>query len=411
MRLVPSSAHNARVRLRLLICPDKFKGSLSATEASEAIATGWRRIRPGDRLDLLPVSDGGDGFGEICAALMGAQRRILRTVDASGRPIQAPWWWCGRQRLALLESARIIGLALLPRGRFHPFELDTLGLGQALRVVVARGAACVVVGLGGSATNDGGFGMARALGWRFFDKCGHELNRWVDLWRLHEVRAPIEPLSVQSLAVAVDVSNPLLGARGATRIFGPQKGMRPSELALAERCLRQLARVMEARAHTRLASIPGSGAAGGLGFGFLAFTPARLIPGFAWMAGQARLETRLRAADLVITGEGSLDRSSLMGKGVGEIARLCARHDKPCWAFTGQFQPWLGWQKLFQRVEALIPGLTEAEAMMRAKKGLEGLAARAARSATELAQSLRGSACLLAGLARTGDKARGSGVH
>jgi glycerate kinase len=366
------------VGLRVLVCPDKFKGSLTAAEVCEAIARGWRRGRPEDVLELLPVSDGGDGFGDVARRLMGARSRSLRTVDAAGRPLRARWWWEERTRLGIVESAGIIGLALLPRGRFHPFEMDTTGLGRALGVVARRGARCVLIGLGGSATNDGGFGLARALGWRFLDARGGELTRWTELVRLVRVVPPPGRWPWRRVQAAVDVSNPLLGPRGATRVYGPQKGLRPEDFALAERCLRRLADVMEEWMGRSLACVPGAGAAGGLGFGLMAFAGAELISGFGWVARKAGLERKLRRADLVLTGEGALDRSSLMGKAVGEIARICRRQGKPCLAFAGRFQPWPRHHVWFERVYALVDAVSETTAMRRAAEVLERLATRAA---------------------------------
>lgn len=368
--------------LRVLICPDKFKGSLTAVEVCKALARGWLRARPRDVLDLLPVSDGGDGFGDVCRRLVGARTRSLQTVDAAGCPLRARWWWCRTRRLAILESAAVIGLALLPKGRFHPFELDTAGLGRALQKVAAQGARRILVGLGGSATNDAGFGLARVLGWRFLDSAGRELTRWTDLDRLACVERPVKGFPWRALQVAADVTNPLLGPRGATRVYGPQKGLRPADLARAEQCLRRLARVMEDLTGRPLSRVPGAGAAGGLGFGFLAFAGAELVPGFDWVAERARLEQRLRRADLVLTGEGSMDRSTVMGKGVGEIARRCRRKQKPCLAFVGSFQPWGGHARWFRRVYALLDVVPEKVAFARPAGVLEQLAEQAAREWT-----------------------------
>src|SRR3954463_2679591 len=155
--------------LNVLIIPDKFKGTLSAQAAAEAIARGWKQIRPDDDLELLPMSDGGDGFGLLLSHLLNAQKERIKTVDAAHRPCEAKWWWHAPTRTAIIESALVVGLAQLPPGKYHPFELDTRGLGEVLLAANAKGAKRCVVGIGGSATNDGGFGMAAALGWQFFD--------------------------------------------------------------------------------------------------------------------------------------------------------------------------------------------------------------------------------------------------
>ena len=170
--------------MKVLIAPDKFKGTLSARAAAESIARGWRMARPDDTLELQPISDGGDGFGELTSAALGARPQSIGTVDAAHRPCTATWWWDAKTKTALIESANVVGLAMLPRGRFHPFDLDTFGLAKILRAATRRGAAKIIIGIGGSATNDGGFGLARALGWIFLDDDGNPILKWTDLRRL-----------------------------------------------------------------------------------------------------------------------------------------------------------------------------------------------------------------------------------
>src|ERR1051326_259221 len=213
--------------LKLLISPDKFKGTLTAHAAASAMAAGWKSARPYDELELLPISDGGDGFGEMLSILLQAQLQTAKAVDAAHRPCEASWWWPPASQPAIIESARVIGLAQLPPGKYHPFELDTEGLGMLLQAAAAKGAARCLVGIGGSATNDGGFGLARALGWQFFSTHDEKIVRWTELRTLAQVRPPEILRPFKSLIVAVDVQNPLLGANGCTRIYGPQKGLRP----------------------------------------------------------------------------------------------------------------------------------------------------------------------------------------
>ncbi len=366
--------------LRLLIAPDKFKGTLSARAAAEAIARGWRSVRPDDELDLLPMSDGGDGFGEILAGLLDAAAVPLHTVDAAHRPLDSVWWWHEATRTALVESARIIGLALLPAKRFHPFELDTRGLGAALRAAADRGARRCLVGIGGSATNDAGFGVARSLGWRFFGETGDELTAWTQLRRLSVVRPPPQSHLFEELVVAVDVQNPLLGPNGCTRIFGPQKGISPDDIDLAERCLGRLAVMLRQQGQPDHAAETGAGAAGGLGFGLRSFAGARLEPGFGLFAQHAGLEKRLTAVDAVITGEGAIDAQTLMGKGVGELALLCQRAGVPCLALAGAAQPGVETERLFAATYLLTPSFVSPQrAFEETAACLEQLAALAAR--------------------------------
>jgi len=323
---------------RILIIPDKFKGTMTAAQAAHAIAAGWRRVHPGDVATCLPMSDGGDGFGEVMGGLLGAERLKLRTVDAAHRPCVAFWWWIEASRTAIIESATVVGLAQLPKGRFHPFELDTFGLGAVLRAARRRRAETCLIGIGGSATNDGGFGLARALGWKFKNCSGQTIRHWPNLAALAEISGQV-PAWFREVRVVADVGNPLCGKHGASRVYGPQKGLRPEDMRQAEACLRSLARRVKAHQTHDFARWRGSGAAGGLGFGLRAFLGARLERGFDLFARYARLRDHLQSADLVSTGEGSLDASSLMGKGVGRLAADCQKLGVPCLGLAGQISP------------------------------------------------------------------------
>jgi glycerate kinase len=372
--------------VKILVIPDKFKGTLTAGEAAEAIARSWRKARPRDTIESLPMSDGGDGFGETVGRLLRAKIRTVHTIDAAHRKCVAQWWWDSNTRTAVIESANVIGLAKLPPGRFHPFELDTFGLGAVIGAAAKAGARRCIIGIGGSATNDGGFGLARALGWEFWDRAGGPIQRWTELYQLARISPPARTRWFNELIVAVDVQNPLLGRRGATRIYGPQKGVRPKDFALAEKCLRRLATVFRdsefrlTKLGKNRATIPGAGAAGGLGFGLMAFLGAHAQPGFDLFAQFANLEKRLRTADLVITGEGCIDQSTFMGKGVGEVGRWCGKWKVPYIILAGD---------VFGRVPRhLAPAetraLTQLTTVKAAKKNpdvwLERLAARAART-------------------------------
>jgi len=362
--------------LKVLIAPDKFKGTLTAALAARAIARGWRAGRPRDAVELLPVTDGGDGFGGVMSSLLGARARIITTVDAAHRRCRSIWWWEQKTKTAIIESANVIGLAQLPPGKFHPFELDTFGLGAVIRAAAAAGARRCWIGIGGSATNDGGFGVARALGWRFLDRAGKAIERWTDLKGLADVRPPLRAGWFEELIVAVDVQNPLLGPRGCTRIYGPQKGLKPRDFPAAEKCLRSLAEVVEMGNAT---DKPGDGAAGGLGFGLRSFAGARLEPGFELLAHRAKLERRLRWADLVVTGEGAIDASTLMGKGVGQIAARCWKLEIPCLGLAGTLAAGRERKrKYFARLYGLTDLTSAALAKKRAAFWLERLAGQAA---------------------------------
>ncbi len=364
--------------LQVLIVPDKFKGTLTAQQAAEAIARGWRRARPNDDLRLLPMSDGGDGFGEVLSQLTGARPQMTKTVDAANRPIKATWWWASESRTAIVETARVIGLAMLPAGKYHPFELDTFGLGAVLHEAAEKGARRCLVGIGGSATNDAGFGLARALGWQFFNTHEESISRWTELHHLAMVRPPGEINLFDELVVAVDVQNPLLGPDGCSRVYGPQKGL--TEFDLAERSLGQLAAVLEKQMHVAHANTPGAGAAGGLGFGLACFAGGRFQPGFDIFAECANLEERIRSARLVITGEGALDAQTMMGKGVGGIAEVCCKLDVPCIGMAGIVPDRAQARGRFVDAYAIVPDLTDKDSALREPAvWLERLAAKVAR--------------------------------
>jgi len=359
--------------MRVLIAPDKFKGTLTAHEAASAIARGWKRKRPQDDLELLPISDGGDGFGGILGQLLGARRIGCVTVDAAQRKRRSTWWWHEASRTAVIESADVIGLALLPKGRFHPFDLDTFGLAQVFKAAQKRGARRIIVGVGGSATNDGGFGLARGLGWQFLDRDGRVIEQWTELDGLAKLTTPPKPFDGEFI-VAVDVWNQLLGRNGCTRIYGPQKGIREPEFSKAEVCLRRLAKL----AGPKQAKQPGAGAAGGLGFGLMTFCGARVVSGFELFARQARLAQRIRQVDLVITGEGALDRSSRMGKGVGQLVVRCRRAGTPCLALAGKVTPEARGWKALKFVAGITDYFSQTHAEQHAEDALGVLAARAA---------------------------------
>ena len=363
----------------VLIAPDKFKGTLSASEAAEAIARGWKTARPNDKLTLLPMSDGGDGFGEVMGRAIGAKKQIVETVDAAHQPIEAAWWWDVKTHTAIVEAALVNGLAMLPHRKFHPFQLDTFGLAHVLQSIARAGAKQCIVGIGGSATNDAGFGLARALGWKFLapDDCPscaptRLLDEWWQLGMLAHIEKPASKLSLK-ITVAVDVNNPLLGPKGCTRVYGPQKGLDDEDFVLAENALRKLAKVYKRQFGRDLAKPPGAGAAGGLGFGLMAFADAKLANGFELFAKHSNLLTHLRSADVVITGEGAIDQQTFMGKGVGQLATLCKKHRVQCIAFGG-IADVPQKQKLFSEVRVLTEITTAAKSKKNAARCLAALA-------------------------------------
>jgi glycerate kinase len=298
------------------------------------------------------MSDGGDGFGEIISKLLDAKPRKIKTINAAHQAIETHWWWNAKTKTAIVESAKIIGLTMLPPKKFHPFRLDTFGLGKILLAAEKLGCRHCIIGIGGSATNDGGFGMARALGWKFLRADKIEITNWIELNLLKQIVAPCA--LKMTVTVAVDVENPLLGKSGATRIYGPQKGLRPADFAIAEKSLTQLAVISKKLFGKDFAKISGAGAAGGLGFGLMAFASAKKESGFEIFATSANLEKQLRNAGVVLTGEGAMDRQTLMGKGVGQIALHCKRMKILCIGLAGIIFETSKIKMLFSEARSLV---------------------------------------------------------
>jgi glycerate 2-kinase len=254
--------------------------------------------------------------------MMGAEPVAVDTIDAAHRLHTAHFWFDHNTKTAVIEAAQVNGLALLPPGKYHPFELDTFGLGKVYMTAAEMKASKIVVGIGGSSTNDGGFGFAKALGYQFLNSAGVPIQKWTSLDSLERIVMSGSVPFIETI-VGVDVQNPLLGPNGASRIYGPQKGLREEDMAKAEACLQRMADVVTQTNDDDFASTPGAGAAGGLGFGLEAFVGAKFVPGFDIFADAADLSRRLKDTDVVVSGEGAMDEQSLMGKGVGSLCQLC----------------------------------------------------------------------------------------
>lgn len=361
---------------RFLIAPDKFKGSLSAPQAAAAIAAGIQRVFPDAVLDLCPIADGGEGFMEAMAGALGGRWIGCPAVDALGRGIDSRYLLAETPEgpVAVIEMAETSGLWRLGRDERDPQSTSTRGTGmQMAHVAAVSPSARIILGLGGSATNDGGAGMAAALGVEFLDAAGRVLDPIPrNLTRLARIDST-RRIALPSIVAACDVGNPLLGERGATAVFAAQKGAKPEDLPLLEAALDRLVAVSGAR---RLAGRPGAGAAGGLGFGLQQFAGARRMPGFELLAGLLDLEQRIRRADHVVTGEGALDLQSLSGKGPVELARSARSLGVAVSAFCGRVDPALKEVGLFRSVRALTElGLTDEVLMRRAAPLLADLVA------------------------------------
>lgn len=325
--------------MRVVIAPDKFKGSLTALQACRAIARGLRGAISDCATDLVPMADGGEGTVE--AFLAAGARKRTRTVDGPlGTRVVATYACAGNA--AIVEMASASGLQLLTKERYDPLHATTYGTGQLLAAAARDGVERCIVGLGGSATVDVGTGMLRALGVGFFDDAGNEISASMDEYE-RLARIDCSGLDGRVLAmeitVATDVDNPLLGENGAARVFGPQKGASARDVAVLERAAARIADVVAATLGRDERNAAGAGAAGGVGFALAAFLRARIEPGATVVAKAQGLDRKLAGADLCATGEGKIDLQTLEGKTVSGVSRMARAVGVPVVAFGGVVEP------------------------------------------------------------------------
>jgi len=369
--------------MKILIAPDKFKGSLSARQVAENIALGIGDIIPDAQIEIAPVADGGEGTAEVICNARGGEWVMCRTHGPLGNPIEARYVWLGENASAVIEMSEAAGLRALKNGVRDILRANTFGVGEMLFDAAKRGAREIIVGLGGSVTNDGGFGIARALGFRFFDERHNEIEKTVELISVAGIEYPVEagvppatipasqpvsasggPLQMRIVA-ACDVKNPLLGETGATRTFGPQKGGTSEQLEILERALTRLADTVTRELGCDFRNKPGAGAAGGLGFGLMSFCGAELRPGFDVVADAVELEEKIKSADVVITGEGKLDSQTLEGKAPAGVARLARKFGKRVFAVVGRVAADQQVREIFEGVYELGGSIPQARDLLR----------------------------------------------
>ena len=358
--------------MRVLVAPQEFKGSLTAREAATAIAEGVRAAAPDAALDVVPLADGGPGFVEAMLAAAGGEARTATVRDPLGRPVPAAFALLDGGRTAVIEMAEAAGVKRLAADELDPRRASTHGVGDLVRAALDAGARRLLIGIGGSATNDGGAGMAQALGARLLDAAGRDLPPGgAALAALARIDASgLDPrLADVEVVAATDVRNVLCGPEGASAVFGPQKGADTVAVAELDAALRRFAEVVARDVGVAVAERRGAGAAGGLGAGLLAFLGAELEPGFPLVARAVDLEARVAAADLVLTGEGLLDGQTGYGKTVAGVAAMGRGAGVPVVALCGGMAA--GWRALLgtglTSAFSIVPGpLTLAEAQHRA---------------------------------------------
>lgn len=378
--------------LRILVAPDSFGGALASVQAAEAIARGWTQVRAGDEVSLRPMADGGEGtLAALVAALgEGAERRTARVPDPLGRPVDADWLLLDGGRAAFVELAAASGLARLSAGERTPASAgiaSTRGTGELVKAALDAGVQRITLGLGGSATTDGGSGLLAALGVRFLDASGGELpDGGAGLARLDKVDASgLDPrLASVALVVASDVTNTLVGTDGAAATYGPQKGADAATVGQLDAALAHYGQQIERATGRLVADLPGSGAAGGTTAGLMGFTAAVLRPGSEVVAELVGLAGALQAADLVVTGEGRADEQTLQGKTAMGVATLARARSTPVVLLCGGLGPGAEALDVVAAISVVQPivdrPLSLDEAMAQTAALLSAAAARVART-------------------------------
>jgi glycerate kinase len=324
--------------LKIVVAPNALKGSLGAAAAAQAMSAGVRLAAPAAEVVQVPVADGGDGLLEVLGSGRDLERIPCSVTGPLGCPVDAAVLYAADRQLAVIEMATAAGLALLPPTGLDPMQATTFGVGELLQLALDRGAQHIILGIGGSATSDGGTGLARALGARFLDAHGNDLpGNAAALTRIRRINLEaLDPRLAQvRIDVICDVDNPLLGTAGAARVFAPQKGASPAQVEAIEAGLENLADLVEQQLGRDIRGLRGGGAAGGLGAGLAALLQADLRPGAELVLELAGFEAALTGASLVVTAEGRLDSQTVHGKAPAAVARLAQRHSIPCIAIAG----------------------------------------------------------------------------
>ena len=371
--------------MKVVIAPQAFKGNLSAKEAAEAIARGVNLADPGIRCILAPVADGGDGTVDVLVGTTGGRVFTAQVTGPLGEEVTARWGVMGDGKTAVIEMALVSGLALVPPRRRDPRSATSYGTGQLIRHALQHGYRRIIVGLGGSATNDGGAGMAQALGARFLDSEGRELPLGGSaLARLASIDASAlsSSLAEAEVIAATDVTNPLCGPTGASQVYGPQKGATPTVVKELDEALGVYADVLDRSMGKQVAHIPGAGAAGGLGAGLIAFAGATLSPGIDLICDAVHFDERLEGVDLLITGEGRIDASTAFNKAPVGVAKRAKAKGVPVIALAGSLGT--GYQAVYEHgITAVVPisdrPMSFRESLSRTRELLSDAADRALR--------------------------------
>ena len=318
--------------MKIVVAPDSFKGSLTAVEVADAIGQGVREIFPEAKIIKIPMADGGDGTVQCLVNATGGEILKEKVVGPLGDEVWASYGILGDKKTAVIEMAEASGLTLVPEDKRNPLITTTYGTGQLIKAALDQGCRKMIIGIGGSATNDGGAGMVQALGVKLLDREGKEIGfGGGELKKINRINISNldNRLSETEVLIASDVSNPLCGPKGAARIYGPQKGATPEIIEELDKSLAHFAEIIKRDLNKDVKDMPGAGAAGGLGAGLMAFLDAELKPGIEIMIEIVKLEQAIKDADLVITGEGKIDSQTIYGKAPIGVAKIAKKYNIP----------------------------------------------------------------------------------
>lgn len=356
--------------MKIVVAPDSFKESLTASEAADAVEEGFRQVFPEAEIVKLPMSDGGEGLVHSLVSALDGEIVKKKVTGPLGGKVESFYGLIHEGKTAVIEMAAAAGLHLVPAEKRNPLKTTTYGVGELILAAIKKGAERIILGLGGSATNDGGAGLAQALGARLLDKDGNDIEfGGGGLSALSAIHTEgMHPrLSRVKIVAACDVTNPLLGAEGASAVFGPQKGATPEMIEILERNLAHFAKIIERDLGKRVHDIPGAGAAGGLGAGLLAFLPCSLRKGIEIVMEASGLEKEVRDADLLITGEGKIDSQTAFGKTPAGVAGAAKKYGVPVIAVAGSLGS--GYERVYQHgidaVFSIAPGICTLEEALR----------------------------------------------
>lgn len=324
--------------MKVVTAIDSFKGSLTSLEAGHGVETGFKRVDSAIEVNVRPLADGGEGTVDALTEGMHGDKVYVQVTGPLGDKVNCPYGIIAESQTAIIEMSGAAGITLIPRNQLDPMKATTYGVGEVIKDAINRGCRRFLIGIGGSATNDGGVGMLMALGYDFLDAQGQPIALGAqglkDLDHI-ETSHVLPVLQECSFKIACDVTNPLCGAQGASAIYGPQKGATSAQVLEMDGWLAHYAKCAQALDDTIDATYPGTGAAGGLGFAFKSFLQGELVSGISMVLEETKLEDAIKEADLVITGEGRLDGQTAMGKAPIGVAQLAKKYDKPVIAFAG----------------------------------------------------------------------------